>query len=315
MTLTPAQQTYSLFAGIGVVLLVASLIGFALEAWVAKNEPHATIDNLNARIKAWWVMVIVIGFSFLFGRPGVVLLFLFISFFALREFLSLMYSRTADYFALAAAFYIVLPVQYLLVYVGWYGLYSIFIPVYAFLLLPILEVTAGDTKRFLERSSKVQWGLMVCVFCISHVPALLTLEIPGYEDRNLLLIAFLVIVVQSSDVLQYVWGKLFGKTKLAPEVSPSKTVEGLIGGIWSATVLGAFLWWITPFSFWQAALMALAINVMGFFGGLVMSAIKRDRGVKDWGHMIEGHGGMLDRLDSVVFAAPIFFHLTRYFFT
>ncbi|MFO1397441.1 MAG: phosphatidate cytidylyltransferase [Burkholderiales bacterium] len=315
MTLTPAQQTYSLFAGIGLVLLVASLIGYALKASMAKGQPHATIDNLNARIKAWWVMVLVIGFSFLFGRPGVVLLFLLISFFALREFLSLMYSRAADYYALAAAFYVVLPVQYLLVYVGWYGLYSIFIPVYAFLLLPILEVTAGDTKRFLERSSKVQWGLMICVFCIAHVPALLTLEIPGYEDRNLLLIAFLVIVVQSSDVLQYVWGKLFGKTKLAPEVSPSKTVEGLVGGIWSATVLGAFLWWITPFAFWQAALMSLAITVMGFFGGLVMSAIKRDRGVKDWGHMIEGHGGMLDRLDSVVFAAPIFFHLTRYFFT
>ena len=257
MTLTPAQQTYSLFAGIGVVLLVASLIGYALKASVAKGQPHATIDNLNARIKAWWVMVLVIGFSFLFGRPGVVLLFLLISFFALREFLSLMYSRAADYYALAAAFYVVLPVQYLLVYVGWYGLYSIFIPVYAFLLLPILEVTAGDTKRFLERSSKVQWGLMICVFCIAHVPALLTLEIPGYEDRNLLLIAFLVIVVQSSDVLQYVWGKLFGKTKLAPEVSPSKTVEGLVGGIWSATVLGAFLWWITPFAFWQAALMSL----------------------------------------------------------
>jgi len=314
MNLTPAQQTYSLFAGIGLVLLIASVIGYALKASVAKGQPHATIDNLNARIKAWWVMVLVIGFSFLFGRPGVVLLFLFISFFALREFLSLMYSRAADYFALAAAFYVVLPVQYLLVYIGWYGLYSIFIPVYAFLLLPILEVTAGDTKRFLERSSKVQWGLMICVFCIAHVPALLTLDIKGYEDRNLLLIAFLVIVVQSSDVLQYVWGKLFGKTKLAPEVSPSKTVEGLVGGVASATALGAFLWWITPFNFWQAALMALAINVMGFFGGLVMSAIKRDRGVKDWGHMIEGHGGMLDRLDSVVFAAPIFFHLTRYFF-
>ena len=309
MTLTPAQQTYSLFAGIGVVLVVASLIGYALKASVAKGQPHATIDNLNARIKAWWVMVLVIGFSFLFGRPGVVLLFLFISFFALREFLSLMYSRAADYYALAAAFYFVLPVQYLLVYVGWYGLYSIFIPVYAFLLLPILEVTAGDTKRFLERSSKVQWGLMICVFCIAHVPALLTLEIPGYEDRNLLLIAFLVIVVQSSDVLQYVWGKLFGKTKLAPEVSPSKTVEGLAGGVASATALGAFLWWITPFNFWQTALMALAINVMGFFGGLVMSAIKRDRGVKDWGTLVQGHGGILDRLDSLVFSAPVFLHI------
>lgn len=310
--MTAQQQTYSLFVGIGAVLLVASIVGFALKSAVAKNQPHPTIDNLNARIKAWWVMVLVISFAFLFGRTGVILLFLFISFAALREFMSLTYTRSADHLALAAGFFVVLPAQYLLVYTGWYGLYSIFIPVYVVLMLPILEVIGGDTKRFLERTAKMQWGLMICVFCISHVPALLTLDIPGYADRNLLLIAFLVIVVQSSDVLQYVWGKLFGAHKIAPDVSPSKTLEGLVGGVASATALGAALWWITPFNPWQAALMALAINVMGFFGGLVMSAIKRDRGVKDWGHMIEGHGGMLDRLDSVVFAAPIFFHLTRY---
>ncbi|MEO8751882.1 MAG: phosphatidate cytidylyltransferase [Casimicrobiaceae bacterium] len=310
--MTPQQMTVSLFAGIGAMLVVASLVGFALKTAVAKGQPHATIDNLNARIKAWWVMVLVIGFAFLFGRNGVILLFLFISFAALREFMSLTYTRSADYLALAAGFFVVLPVQYLLIFTDWYGLYSIFIPVYVFLLLPILEVVGGDTKRFLERSAKMQWGLLICVYCISHVPALLTLDIPGYYGRNLLLIVFLVLVVQSSDVLQYVWGKLFGKHKVAPEVSPSKTVEGLVGGVLSATALGAALWWITPFNPWQAALMALAICVMGFFGGLVMSAIKRDRGVKDWGHMIEGHGGMLDRLDSVVFAAPIFFHLTRY---
>ncbi len=313
--MTPQQMTVSLFAGIGLMLVVASLIGFALKTSVAKGQPNATIDNLNDRIKAWWVMVLVIGFAFLFGRNGVILLFLFISFAALREFMSLTYTRSADYLALAAGFFFVLPVQYLLIWCDWYGLYSIFIPVYVFLLLPILEVIGGDTKRFLERSAKMQWGLLISVYCISHVPALLTLDIPGYEGRNLLLIVFLVLVVQSSDVLQYVWGKLFGKHKVAPEVSPSKTVEGLVGGVLSATALGAVLWWITPFNPWQAALMALAICVMGFFGGLVMSAIKRDRGVKDWGHMIEGHGGMLDRLDSVVFAAPIFFHLTRYWWT
>jgi phosphatidate cytidylyltransferase len=311
--MTPTQVTYTLFVGIGAVLVLASIVGWSLKTAMAKGMPHATIDNLNARIKAWWVMVLFIGLAFVFGRPGVVLLFAMISFFALREFLTLTYTRSADYLALAVAFFVVLPVQYALVYVGWYGLYAIFVPVYVFLLLPILEVLAGDTKRFLERTSKIQWGLLVCVYCISHVPALLTLDIPGYEGRNLLLIAFLVIVVQSSDVLQYVWGKLFGKHKIAPEVSPSKTVEGLVGGLLSATALGAALWWITPFNWWQAALMSLAITVMGFFGGLVMSAIKRDRGVKDWGYLIEGHGGMLDRLDSVVFAAPIFFHLTRYF--
>jgi phosphatidate cytidylyltransferase len=153
---------------------------------------------------------------------------------------------------------------------------------------------------------------MICVFCLSHVPALMTLSIPGYEGRNLLLIAFLVLVVQGSDVLQYIWGKLLGKHKVAPALSPSKTWEGLIGGVASATVLGAALHGITPFTPLEAALVALVICLMGFFGGLVMSAIKRDRGVKDWGSMIEGHGGILDRLDSVVFAAPIFFHLVRY---
>ena len=315
IALTPQQMTASLFAGIGAILVIASLAGYALKTVVAKGQPHGVIDNLNARIKAWWVMVLVIGFAFIFGKPGVTLLFLFISFAAMREFLSLTYTRGGDHHVLAASFYIVLPLQYFLVYTGWYGLYSIFIPVYAFLFLPIIEVLAGDTKRFLERASKVQWGLMICVFCVSHVPALLTLDIPGYQGRNLLLIVFLVLVVQSSDVLQYVWGKLFGKRKIAPLVSPSKTLEGLVGGVASATLLGAALFWITPFNPWQAALMALAINLMGFFGGLVMSAIKRDRGVKDWGHMIEGHGGMLDRLDSVVFAAPVFFHMTRYWWT
>lgn len=313
-TMAPQAQAQSLllFQGIGGTLLFASLIGFALKLRVGLKTPHSVIDNLNARIKAWWVMAAVIGLAFVFGAAGVIVLFFIISFFALREFITLTPTRRGDYHALAASFYFALPLQYLLIWNEWYGLYSIFIPVYCFLLLAILATAGGDTTRFLERAAKVQWGLMICVFCISHVPALLTLAIPGYEERSLLLIAFLVIVVQSSDVLQYVWGKLLGKHKIAPQLSPSKTVEGFVGGIASATALGAALWWITPFTPWQAALMALAINLMGFFGGLVMSAIKRDRGVKDWGHMIEGHGGMLDRLDSVCFAAPIFFHLTRY---
>jgi phosphatidate cytidylyltransferase len=313
--LTLQQQTISLFAGVGVVLVVASLIGYVLKASVAHGQPHGVIDNLNTRIKAWWAMVLVIGFAFLFGRAGVTLLFLFVSFVALREFTSVTLARDGENNALAAGFLIVLPVQYLLVYLGQVDLFSIFIPVYVFLLLPMIEVIARDTEKFLDRVAKMQWGLMICVFCISHVPALLALDIPGYEGRDLLLIVFLVLVVQSSDVLQYVWGMLIGRRKVAPLVSPSKTWEGLVCGVASATLLGAALFWITPFAPWQAALMALVINTMGFFGGLVMSAIKRDRGVKDWGRMIEGHGGMLDRLDSLVFAAPVFFYLTRYGWT
>jgi phosphatidate cytidylyltransferase len=313
--MTSQQQTFAIFAGVATILILASVVGFVLKQRAAPGRPHGTIDNLNARIRAWWVMVLTIGLAFLFGKAGVIVLFLFVSFFALREFMSLTYTRRGDHDALASSFFIVLPVQYALIWFNWYGLYSIFIPVYAFLVLPILSALSGDTMRFLERAAKVQWGLMVCVFCVSHVPALLTLQIAGFERRNALLIVFLVLVVQSSDVLQYVWGKLLGHIPIAPHVSPSKTLEGLIGGIASATALGGALWWITPFSPWQATLIALAINVMGFLGGLVMSAIKRDRGVKDWGDMIEGHGGMLDRLDSVVFAAPVFFHIVRYWWT
>ena len=173
----------------------------------------------------------------------------------------------------------------------------------------------GDTDNFLARVSAQQWALMICVYCASHVPALLTLDIPGFAGKQILLVAFLIIVAQGSDVLQYVFGKLFGRRKIAPSLSPSKTWEGLVGGVACATLLGAALWWITPFSPLVAGAMAFVICVMGFFGGLVMSAIKRDRGVKDWGHLIAGHGGVLDRIDSIVFSAPIFFHLTRYGWT
>ncbi|UVJ42925.1 phosphatidate cytidylyltransferase [Pseudomonas sp. LS1212] len=305
------KQTLMLFAGIGAILVLASLVGRVLK-WRSGDTPNAVIDNLNARINAWWVMVVVIGIAFWLGHWAVILLFYAVSFYALREFLTLTPTRRSDYPALVAAFYLALPLQYLLIAADWYGLFSIFIPVYVFLLLPILASMGGDSTNFLERTSKVQWGLMIAVFCVSFVPALLTLDIAGFEGRNLLLIAYLVIVVQLSDVLQYVCGKLFGKRKIAPELSPSKTVEGFVGGIALASLIGGCLWFITPFSFWQSLFIALLINLLGFAGGIVMSAIKRDRGVKDWGHMIEGHGGMLDRLDSVCFAAPIFFHLVRY---
>jgi phosphatidate cytidylyltransferase len=310
--MTVEQKILYLFEGVAVVLAAAWLVGWWLERRFAATGPSAVIENLNARIRTWCAMVILIALAFLAGKAGVILLFAFASFNALREYLSLIRTRRGDHWALLASFFVVLPLQYYLIWIDWYGLYSIFIPVYAFLLLPIVSVLRGDTERFMERVAETQWGLMIAVFCLSHVPALMTLRIPGYEGGNLLLIAFLILVVQASDVLQYVWGKLLGRRKVAPRLSPSKTWEGLIGGVVSATALGAALWWVTPFTPLQAALFALIINIMGFFGGLVMSAIKRDHGVKDWGHMIAGHGGMLDRLDSVIFAAPVFFHMTRY---
>lgn len=302
-----------LLGGVFSVLIFATVVASVLKQRARGDAPDPVIENLVARINAWWAMVALLAIAMFFGRAGAVILFALLSFAAMREFLTLTAKSRADHYALAGAFFVVLPVQYSLIWIGWYGLYSIFIPVYAFLFLPIISALRGETDNFLTRVSETQWGLMICVFAASHVPALLTLDIPGYEGKSILLIAFLVVVVQGSDVLQYVFGKLFGRHKIAPVLSPSKTWEGFLGGVISASVLGALLWWMTPFAMWQAFLMALLIAIMGFFGGLVMSAIKRDKGVKDWGHLIAGHGGFIDRLDSVVFSAPIFFHVVRYF--
>ena len=312
-----AYQTHTVLLGAGIfgVLALASVVGWALKQKLAHGQPHSVIDNLNARVKAWWLMVVAIGLALLAGKGGVILLFAFASFAALREYATLVPTRRADHWVLLVCFFVFVPFQYLVIWIEWYGLYSIFIPVYAFLALPVIAVVRGDIRNFMQRTATIQWGLMIAVYCISYVPALLTLDIPGYAGRNAFLLVFLILVVQSSDVLQYVWGKLAGRTKIAPEVSPSKTLEGLAGGVASATLLGASLWWITPFSFLQAGAISLAIALAGFLGGLVMSAIKRDRGVKDWGTMIEGHGGMLDRLDSVCYSAPIFFHVVRYWWS
>jgi phosphatidate cytidylyltransferase len=301
-----------LFGGVTALLLVASLIGFILSRRVTSEAGRDTVRNLNARIKAWWGMVAIFALAFTFGKLVTLILFGMVSFYCLREFISLTPTRPSDHRAIAAAFYLFIPLQYWLVWDAWLTMLTIAIPVYAFLLLPVLSVAKGETEDFLLRTAKIQWGLMLTVFCVSHAPALLILNLPGYQ--NFFLLFFLVTVVQLSDVLQYVFGKLFGRHKIAPKVSPSKTVEGFIGGGLAATGIGAALFWITPFSPLEAAAMALVIVLAGFLGGLVLSAVKRSLGAKDWGTMIEGHGGALDRMDSVTFAAPLFFHLVNYFY-
>jgi phosphatidate cytidylyltransferase len=232
---------------------------------------------MNARIRAWWLMAGVFALSLSTGGVGSVVLFGLLSFLALREFITLTPTRRADHMTLFWAFFVITPLQYVLVGIGWYGLYSIFIPVYAFLFVPIRTAIGGDTAGFLERAAKIQWGLMVCVYCVSHAPAILKLE-RGYEGQNAKLLLFLILVVQISDVLQYVWGKLLGRHKIAPNVSPNKTWEGFVGGILSASGVGTALWWLTPYTPLEAAAMSLAVTLLGFAGGLTMSAIKRTAG-------------------------------------
>ena len=303
-----------LVTGVVGLLVVASIVGFILSRTARDEGAKKTVANLNARIRAWWVMVAVFGLAIRTGGLGSIILFGFASFMAMREFLTLTPTGRTDHAVLLWAFFIFAPIQYWLVYVQWYGLFSILIPVYAFVAIPTRMAIAGDTARYLERTSTVQWGLMACVYCVSHAPALLMLNVPGYAGNGAILLFYLVLIAQLNDVMQYVFGKMFGRHPIAPLVSPNKTWEGFLGGTITAVAVGTALYWATPFPPMAAAAMSLAITLMGFAGGLVMSAVKRDRGVKDYGSLIEGHGGVLDRIDSLLFAAPVFFHMTRFFF-
>ena len=303
-----------LFGGVLFLLVIATLIGRWLKRRRKSEASRATIENVNTRIRAWWKMCAIFALAILVGRVGSLVLFGLISFLALREYMTLVPTRRADHRTLFWSFFVIMPLQYFLIGIQWYGFFAIMIPVLAFVYVPTRIAIAGDTAHFLERAAKIQFGIMVCAYCLSHAPALLLLKIPGFEGQDARLLLYLVLVDQMSDVLQFVWGKLIGRNKIAWRVSPNKTWEGFFGGILSATALGAALWWATPFTPLQSAGMSFTICILGFCGGLVMSAIKRDIGIKDFGRVIEGHGGILDRIDSLCFAAPIFFHLVRYYF-
>jgi len=313
-TLFADPEMQALLGGLLAVLVAATGATRLIENRAAGARQREIAANLKARVNAWWVMIAVFATALLAGRVVTLCLFFLISFLCLREVITLLPTRTADHRTLLWVFFVLAPAQYLLIGFERYGIFSIFIPVYAFLFIPIRSALRGDTEAFLARTASIQWALMVSVYLVSHAPALLILTIPGYEGETFKLMVFLLVVVQGSDVLQYIFGKTLGRRPIAPKLSPNKTVEGFVGGILSATALGAALWWITPFSPLAAAGMALLCALMGFAGGLVMSAIKRDRGIKDYGSLLPGHGGMLDRIDSLCFAAPVFFHVTRFFY-
>ena len=317
LTVLARVDAHALAVGGGVLglLAVATVVGQVLRLRAGSDEARRTVENLNARIYAWWAMAAVFGLAIAGGVGGACVLFGLISFLALREMITLTPTRRGDHHTLFWAFFAVVPIQYYAVYVGWYGFYSIFIPVYASLLIAVRSTLTGDYTCYMERVAKIQSAVMICVYAVSHAPAVLTLHprgmAPGGQWR---LLVFLVVVVQLSDVLQYVWGKLLGRRPIAPHISPNKTWEGFIGGVATATLLAAALYRLTPFGPARAGLIGLVVCIVGFFGGIVMSAIKRDAGVKDFGHLIAGHGGMMDRVDSLSFAAPIFFHVVRYWY-
>ncbi|MCA9237121.1 MAG: phosphatidate cytidylyltransferase [Planctomycetales bacterium] len=305
---------------------VAALLGLATASgqWLRRSDSplldRRAIDSFNARLQAWWFFSFVVAVAFV--APGLaVTLFGLISFWALREFVTLTPTRSGDHRALFWVFFLFTPMQFVLVYldkfesIQTYGLFSMLIPVYAFLFIAARSAFAGDFDRFLERIAKVQCALMICVYCLSFAPALLFLDPnpPGGPSDNALLLGFFVTVVLASDLLQWFWSKSLGQNVIAPAIDPTKTWEGVAAGAGSTAVVGALLFWATPYAHWyHAAMMALLIAAMAAAGSLTMAAIRRDRGELASGNFVEGHGGVLSRIDSLCFAAPVFYHVTRF---
>lgn len=294
--------------GVSSVLLALTVFGERLRARRATPDP--AVEVFMTRVDSWWAMVVLFTLALLAGAWAVVLLFAVASFAALREFYTYSAHTRADHLSLALAFYIILPMQFLFVALDTQRLFAVFIPVYVFMLLPFVSVLRGSTEAFLARVSETQWGLMIAVYGLSHIPALMWLEPDDSAGRGMLLIAFLVLVVQTGDLADFYMGRRTGRKRIVPGLS-AKTWEGALWGLAAAAALGFMLSWITPFGPLAAAALAALASAAGQAGHLVLRAIKRDRGLRDWSHLIPGQGGFLDQLDSAIFAAPVFYHLTR----
>ncbi|MCC6598531.1 MAG: phosphatidate cytidylyltransferase [Alphaproteobacteria bacterium] len=293
------------------LLLVSSIIVFFIRRKDEKDEHKELAD----RVKSWWFMITIFSLAILTSPVVSVIFFGLISFLAFKEFISIIPLRRADRSVLFWA-YLTIPLQYVLVYMGWYGLFIVFIPVWVFFLLPFRLIISGQTDGFLKSVTAISWGLMITVFAISH--AAMLMKFPATEASiagGVGLIMFMAILNQGNDVAQYVWGKLFGKHKILPKISPKKTWEGFMGGALTTMIGAAILApFLTPFSFIFSLLAGLMIACAGFIGDVTFSALKRDLKIKDAGSLIPGHGGILDRIDSLSLTAPLFFHLVRFFY-
>ena len=323
-SLSTTQQIGALFL---VVFGVLSLVTIWAFVRGLRETPAGDADAAAARkakgrrlrglLQTSWAMATVFWVGWVLGDTAATVLFALVAFFALREFITLSPTRRGDHRSLVLAFFVVLPLQFVLVGTRHFDLFTVFIPVYVFLALPVVSALANDPQRFLERSAKLQWGIMVCVYGMSHVPALLLLDFPGYREKGAFLVFFLVFVVQTCMLVQHLVGQRFPHKPVAPQVSQSFQWASWLAGVAAGGLAGGLLSFITPFKPGQALGMALLACTAGSLGHLVMKALKRDRGVTSWGmqgQSVTGAGGLLDRVDALCFAAPVFFHSVRWYF-
>jgi phosphatidate cytidylyltransferase len=311
------DRNWALLGTVLALLGAATFVGQWLRRQTSLRLDERSVNSFNSRVQVWWAATVVMAVAF-FSPTFTVVLFGLLAFWALREFITLAPTRMADHRALFWVFFFFTPMQFLLVAYENYPFYSILIPVYAFLFIAARVAVSGDYTRFLERVAKIQFGLLVCVYCLSFAPALLFLKCKGSDgdnDAGARMLLFFVTIVLFSELLQFIFGRLFGKHLIAESIDASRTWEGVLGGGAATAVAGIILYWATPFPhWWQAGAMSVLIALMASAGALTMAAIKRDRGEVSSGAFIESHGGVLSRIDALCFAAPVFYHVTGYFF-
>jgi phosphatidate cytidylyltransferase len=320
--LTSGQQIGALFFIVFGLLLLASIAAVILSLKEhgddeAGDMRRLELHNFDGVIRTSWVMMFVFWIGWIAGDWVALSLFGLVSFFALREFMTLSPTRRGDHRSLVLAFFVVLPAQYWLVGAGHFNMFAVFIPVYVFLALPLTSALANDPQRFLERNAKLQWGIMVCIYGMSHVPALLLLDFPDYDNKNAFMVFFLVLVVQTCMAVQHLASRKLKRKAVAPAISQSFNWLSWWIGIGVASVFGAALAGITPWVPGTAFAFSFIACLAGSMGHFVMKALKRDRGIPSWGSQgngVTGAGGLLDRVDALCFAAPVFFHSVRWYF-
>jgi phosphatidate cytidylyltransferase len=314
--LAPDEQVSLLFLLLFGALLLVSFGAMLYSLRDREQRAGQTWERFKRDLRALWVGTLLFWLAWISGPLGSTLLFGLVSFLALREFITLQHTRRSDHRTLILAFFVVLPLQYLIVATRLFDLFTVFVPVYVFFAVPVVSAMAGDPQRFLERNAKIQWGIVVCVYGLSHAPALLLLEFPNYQDRGAFLLFFLVVVTVASQMVQELASRWLRRRPVARMISRSFSWRAWFSGAFVAAWVGAALYWITPFKAGQALVIAFLAAAVGALGAFVMQALKRDAGVHHWGNRssVTGAVGLLDRVAPLCFAAPVFFHSVRWYF-
>ncbi|MFZ4576031.1 MAG: phosphatidate cytidylyltransferase [Phycisphaerales bacterium] len=299
--------TLPMVAGIGAALVVATVIIEVLGRTGKVTREH--LAELRKRTLSWWILAPLMLVPVLLGAATSILAVLVLSIFAYRE-----YARATGLFRelfVSAIVVLGLIAVNLAALDNWYGLFVALFPI-TIALLAALPILQDQPKGYIQRVGLAVLGFSFFGMCFGH------LSYFANDTHFRPAIIFLLITVELNDVFAYCTGKLFGRRKLAPNTSPKKTLGGALGALILTTSLTA---WLAHFIFRGTAIdhplhlaaLGLLISIGGQFGDLVMSSIKRDIGIKDLGVLIPGHGGILDRFDSLILVAPLVFHFVRFF--